>query len=118
MPWGDSLVMNEVPEASSGGQTRNLERVVISELLLDGRKSYLVPWGEMKGVIEEALKKEEEDCRQESDWQTYAPGQEVAGWQSIEAVAEKKDWLKLVLKGCWLLRKDAAYDEDVTSFPS
>lgn len=122
VPWGDSLVMNEVPEARNGARRRKLERVALSELLLDGRKSYLVPWGEMKGVIEKALKEEEGDCReqgrQESDWQTHTPGQEEADWQSIEAVVKKRDWPKLDLKGCWLLRKAAAYDEDVTSFPS
>ncbi|KAJ4154801.1 hypothetical protein LMH87_000077 [Akanthomyces muscarius] len=124
VPWGDALVMDKVPQARARGRRRNLERVALTELLLDGRKSYLVPWGEMKRVIEEALDREKEEDgerkeqrEQESDWQAYAPGQDEAEWRSIEAMA-KKDWPKLDLKGCWLLRESASYDEDVTSFPN
>ncbi|OAA56837.1 hypothetical protein ISF_07353 [Cordyceps fumosorosea ARSEF 2679] len=90
VPWGDSLVMHELPPPrSTRGATLSL-----AELLADARKSYLVPWGQMRRMIEDARR-----------------GEEAAGGKQHGG-----DWRELDLRGFWLLRADAVYAEDVTSF--
>lgn len=90
VPWGGGLLLEPVPEGRVGRAMAEL---------LDGRQSFLVPWGEMRGLIDGSLNIEEEDEEEEG-----------------EERPKKRELPKLNLTGGWLLRVNAEYDEEVRSF--
>lgn len=112
VPWGDSLILDTLRSSPGNNSGR---RMAMAEIL-DGRRSYLVPWGDIRAVIDGSLNIDEEDeedeagVTEEVDWREMEEKKRLQG--------EKKNLPKLDLTGCWLLRMNARYDEEVNSFPS
>ncbi|KAJ6782778.1 hypothetical protein PWT90_04135 [Aphanocladium album] len=124
VPWGDALVLDEMPRTVGGRGRRGRDgdrdqaRLALAQML-DGRRSYLVPWAEMRALIETSLNgeagiKEEDDAR----WRR----EQSMNFGELPPVGagpnQQQNWPKLDVYGSWLLRVNASYDEDVTSFPN
>lgn len=139
VPWGDALVLEEMPTATATGSGRRnypAARVALEELL-GGRRSYLVPWVEMRAFVQDSLNEPLAATRVEGKrgrrWRRWRKNVWHDGGGTLPPLGPngaymtvvgggideeelKEDWRSVDVRGCWLLREDAEYDEDVTSF--